>query len=332
MLGAKLHIILLFCLCTLHASAQKDITGTWEGSLGRDQFLQLNIIQNGDKICGYTYDHIRLKPRDHCKAYFDGRFDKRQNKWIIQGTAFIENSGSHTLMKLSLAVRFSKRRDVMTGASINPSSAFSFFFREEDGSFQLTSNDDSVYLRRVSNKPSQVLPHMQECYQKKYQTFNNTKPADTPVTAKKDTVVTVKKDTVVKIIPPPVIKPDTATKTITQLPKRKNKEQSRIEVNVKSITLNVYDNAIVDGDTVSIFYNGKLLLSRQRLSEKPIVINLELDEKQTRHEVTLVAENLGGIPPNTALIVVYAGNKRHELFSSASLEENAVLVFDYVPK
>jgi hypothetical protein len=332
MFVSRLHIILMFCLCSIHASAQKDITGTWEGSLGRDQFLQINIIQNGDKICGFTYDHIKLNRRDYCKAYFDGRFDKKQNRWIIQGTAFIENSGSHTLMKLSLAARFSKRRDVMEGLCINPPPAFSFFFRDEDGSFSLKSNDDSVYLRRVSNKPSQVLPHMEECYQKKYQTFSNNKPADTSVTAKKDSIATVKKDTVAKIIQPPVVKPDTAAKTITKLPQRKNREQSRIEVNVKSITLNVYDNAVIDGDTVSIFYNGKLLLSRQRLSEKPIVINLELDEKQTRHEVTLVAENLGGIPPNTALIVVYAGNKRHELFSSASLEENAVLVFDYVPK
>ncbi|HNA00676.1 MAG TPA: hypothetical protein PLN49_07430, partial [Ferruginibacter sp.] len=58
---------------------------------------------------------------------------------------------------------------------------------------------------------------------------------------------------------------------------------------------------------------------------------IDLDEKQERHEITMVAENLGSIPPNTALIVVYAGNKRYELFSSASLEENAVLVFEYKP-
>jgi len=117
-----------------------------------------------------------------------------------------------------------------------------------------------------------------------------------------------------------------------ELVKRKNSEQSHLEVNVKTITLNVYDNAVVDGDTISVFYNGKLLLSHQRLSEKPIVINLTLDEKQTRHELVLFAENLGSIPPNTALIVIYAGDKRYELFSSASLEENAVLVFDYKPK
>jgi hypothetical protein len=94
----------------------------------------------------------------------------------------------------------------------------------------------------------------------------------------------------------------------------------------------VYDNAIMDGDTVSILYNGKLLLSHQLLSEKAIEINLVLDEKKTRHEITLFAENLGSIPPNTALVVITAGDKRYELFASASLEENAVLVFDYRPK
>ncbi len=75
-----------------------------------------------------------------------------------------------------------------------------------------------------------------------------------------------------------------------------------------------------------------MLLSHQLLSEKAIEINLELNDRQTRHEITLFAENLGSIPPNTALIVITAGEKRYELFASASLQENAVLVFDYRPK
>jgi hypothetical protein len=88
----------------------------------------------------------------------------------------------------------------------------------------------------------------------------------------------------------------------------------------------------MDGDTVSILYNGKMLLTHQLLSEKGIELNIELDEKQTSHEITLFAENLGSIPPNTALIVITAGTRRYELFASASLEENAVLVFEYKPK
>ncbi len=322
--GTKRYLIILFLsLQALNAQSQ-DITGTWEGKLGNDQFLQLNIIQNGDKICGYTWDFVKADQRSYCKAYFEGRYDKRQDKWLIEGTSFIENSGTHTLMKLSLTSRFFKRGAVLEGLCINPPSVFSFFFRDENTPFFQKNDDDTVYLRKVAARPAQVLPGMNDCYLKKYQTFNNSKQPDTTATGKKDTVAAA---------PPPVVIPkDTVTKTPNPFSKRKNTEQSHIEVNVKSITLNVYDNAIVDGDTVSIFYNGKLLLSHQRLSEKPIVLNLELDEQQTRHEIILFAENLGGIPPNTALIVVLAGDKRYELFSSASLEENAVLVFDYVPK
>ncbi len=318
-------ILLLFFIATVDLQAQKNITGTWEGDLGNDQFLQLNIIQNGDYICGYSWDFIKKDQRDHCRAYFEGHYNKKQGQWFIEGSTFIENSGTHRLMRLSLTSYFSKRGDVLEGLSINPPSVFSFFFRDEDDSTSYRrSNDDIVYLKKVSSKPYQVLPGMNDCYQKNKQVLNKNKKSDSLIVKKKDTI---------PLLPPLIIIPnDSVSKIPKQLTKRKNKEQSHLEVNVKMITLNVYDNAVIDGDTVSIFYNGKLLLSHQRLSEKPIVINLELDEKQTRHEITLFAENLGGIPPNTALVLVYAGNKRYELFSSASLEENAVLVFDYKPK
>ena len=73
----------------------------------------------------------------------------------------------------------------------------------------------------------------------------------------------------------------------------------------------MYDNGEIDNDTVSIFYNKKLLISHKRLSDKPIELNIELDENTTIHEITLYADNLGSIPPNTALVVVTAGN-RHQ--------------------
>ena len=117
----------------------------------------------------------------------------------------------------------------------------------------------------------------------------------------------------------------------TLMLKRKNIEQGYVVVNTKKITLSLYDNAVVDDDTVSIFLNGKLLLSHQRVSEKPIVLTIELDEQVSKNEITLFAENMGSITPNTALVIINAGNKRYELFSKASLETNAVLVLQYQP-
>ena len=113
---------------------------------------------------------------------------------------------------------------------------------------------------------------------------------------------------------------------------RKNSIFSRIPVSVKDITISIYDNATVDGDSISVFYNNQLLVNKQPLTEKAITVNLVLDEKAVQHEIVLFANNLGSIPPNTALIVVNAGDKRYELHSSASLTENAVLLFEYKPK
>jgi hypothetical protein len=114
-----------------------------------------------------------------------------------------------------------------------------------------------------------------------------------------------------------------------QMMKRKNSEAGRITLHTKKITLNIYDNGTIDGDSVSIFFNGKLLLSHQLVSEKPITLNLELDENLVKNEIILFAENLGSISPNTALIVVNAGDKRYELLSNADLGKNAVLVIEY---
>lgn len=111
--------------------------------------------------------------------------------------------------------------------------------------------------------------------------------------------------------------------------KRKNAEAGRITVHTKKISLSIYDNGVTDGDSVSIFFNGKLLMSHQLVSEKPIVLELELDEKLEKNEIVLFAENLGNISPNTALVVVNSGTKRYELFSSANLEKNAVLTIEY---
>lgn len=116
-----------------------------------------------------------------------------------------------------------------------------------------------------------------------------------------------------------------------QMIKRQNEAQGSITVNTKQIRIELYDNGINDGDTVSIFLNGKLLLSHQRITEKPITLDVALDEKVAANELVLFAENLGSIAPNTALVIVSAGKNRYDLFSSADLQKNALLQIIYRP-
>jgi len=83
MTSFRYHITLFsFLLFVNTSTAQMDLTGTWEGIMGRrsqtkiEQFLQINIIQQGDKMCGYTYDTVIRKKGDHCKALFEADADQ----------------------------------------------------------------------------------------------------------------------------------------------------------------------------------------------------------------------------------------------------------------
>lgn len=87
----------------------------------------------------------------------------------------------------------------------------------------------------------------------------------------------------------------------------------------------MYDNGQIDGDTISLYLNGKLMVSRQRLSTTPITLNLNIEEDQ--NELVMYAENLGTIPPNTALMVVTVGDKRIEVNISSSEQTNGAVRF-----
>lgn len=44
---------------------------------------------------------------------------------------------------------------------------------------------------------------------------------------------------------------------------------------------------------------------------------------QPPHELVMVANNLGSIPPNTSLMIITANDKRYEVFISSSEQKNA---------
>lgn len=332
MKARSVYLFFLFSLYSVNKLQSQNLNGTWEGRMSQE-FLQINIVQKNDELCGYTYDHFYLDNRNYCKAYFKGHYDNKQQAWLLSGISFIENSGTHVLMNIKLWNVAGDENSLE--ASVGIKSGIGFILT--------LGSKESVELKRVSKYTVKLPNNMPPCFPDEKRS-TEPDPRDKKQTAPEVIKVLPKKP--VDSIPPPpviVIKPvDTPrapvvikNDTSQQLQKmivRKNTTISRIPVSVKNITLNVYDNATVDGDSVTIFYNGKILVNKQRLSEKPIVINLELDEKAPLHEITMFAENLGSIPPNTALIVVTAGDKRYELHSSTNLAENAVLIFEYKPK
>lgn len=343
-------IFFIFFLASISSRAQ-NITGTWEGYMD-GEYLLVSVEQKGSELCGYTYDYELKNKASHCIAAYVGRYDREREVWYTSGRTFLENSGSHVFMRIVMW------RDPNLGknslkAVVYTGSAGAFF----------GMGGDEIVLTKKSSRPRR-LPGQPECFPPppKRSTPSPERPAPKPVVPPATTPKprpTVPKPVTPKPVPVPVkpVQPKPAPKTpartdtvrkilppaassvkakpeelLRKMNERKQQQQSRLEVNVKRINLKVYDNGVVDNDTVSIFYNGKLLVSHQRLSEQAFELNIDLDDNTTEHTITMFAENLGGIPPNTAVIVVTAGDKRYELRSKASLEENAVLVFDYRPK
>lgn len=147
-----------------------------------------------------------------------------------------------------------------------------------------------------------------------------------------------------KIEKAPVINPkaDTASKTISVVKQpqklltstplvlrtRENALFKRIETEVGEIKIDLYDNGEIDGDTVSIYHNNTLIRSHMRLSQKPISITIDLSTAESHHEIIMVAENLGSIPPNTSVMIVTTVNNRYQVFISSSEQKNAKIVFD----
>jgi len=100
-----------------------------------------------------------------------------------------------------------------------------------------------------------------------------------------------------------------------------------IELDVPQFKVELYDNGQVDGDTVSLFFNNRLMVAQKRLSTTPISLDLVLDRNKPDNELVMYAENLGSIPPNTALMVVTARDKRYEVNITSTEDVNGAVRF-----
>jgi hypothetical protein len=114
-----------------------------------------------------------------------------------------------------------------------------------------------------------------------------------------------------------------------KLEQRKNELVKEIFVDTGNIRLDFSDNGQIDGDTISVYVNNFPIVSNMMLTAKPITTYVRIDLKRTFQEVIMVGENLGSIPPNTALMIVTAGEKRYQLYLTSDDNKNALVRFIY---
>ena len=117
--------------------------------------------------------------------------------------------------------------------------------------------------------------------------------------------------------------------TLSRIKESAFKEIPEIEVDTGQLRLDFYDNGTVDGDSITVRVNKNIVLSHQKLSAKPVTLFFNIDLENTFQEIEMVAENLGSIPPNTALLIITAGEKRYRLFLSSTETKSARVRFVY---
>lgn len=173
----------------------------------------------------------------------------------------------------------------------------------------ITNHDDERYLN--SEKGQQELAECIARAVKRYkEQLENSKPTNGNATAVKEEEKKVLEEAAVE-------KYSQRTKNVLK----------KITVSQPTFKVDLYDDGDIDGDIVTVYYNGKLLVGNKKLTEKPLSFNLTTDPSKAENELVIYAENEGDIPPNTALMIVTEGANRTEVRISSDTKKNGVVIF-----
>ncbi len=118
-----------------------------------------------------------------------------------------------------------------------------------------------------------------------------------------------------------------ATKGPLKITERKIQRISEIFFSGDSLQLSFFDNGTVDGDTVSMVLNGKMIAEKIKLTTNAfrITIPARIDQNDSMMLV-MHAESLGLIPPNTGLLIIQDGATRHEIRFEGDLQRSSAIV------
>lgn len=103
----------------------------------------------------------------------------------------------------------------------------------------------------------------------------------------------------------------------------KEGENTSVFWNSNRLTMDIWDAGKEDGDIISIYVEGKLILDKFLISHQRERISIDLNKKIT--EIKIVAENVGEIPPNTANIILFDKNKEIDLFTDLHHKKSTVI-------
>jgi hypothetical protein len=358
--------LVLTALLPLNGFSQ-DLTGIWRGwfvtESGEQYKYELQIDQNKtNRISGVSYSY--LDTRFYGKATLSGNFTKSSNSALIQEIKTVEvkmsggsiacimkcqfiysKSGKEEFLEGSFTSKYEKSDPLMgvqRGGNCGGGNVYlrkvptSDFYVEPFLRNKETEKKDTTTKRVATTKPQTKL---QTKPQSRTTVTNKTTSSKPPVsknqTVKTQTVTEPKRDSIKRNTNPVVVdKPKEVPKiSVPETTRsRENELVKTVIVNNEEISVRLYDNGEIDGDTISVYLDGKPIVSNKGLSTIPITVTLKIDENSPEHVLVMVAENLGRIPPNTSLMIVQDGDKRYQVSITSTEQKNAMVRFRYQKK
>lgn len=309
----RVIIILLFSISILNGFGQ-GIKGSWYGSadvlLGgshNNYLVELDLKQEGTEVKGVISYYFK---QTFQSFYVKGTYNATKREITIKDLPITyfrasSNNGVECIMDLKAIVTASR-------VSTNIKGVFT-----TQGKYKYTCPDiafDFVYGEQL-NTDSLI---------DKFSPITKIwKPTE------EDVVVNPQEDrtpdSVDLKVKEPTFQELEARKIQLEFNKRTEVVTKELLVDSDSLRLTFYDNGIVDGDSISVFYNKEPMATHQSLTERGIIYYVVLDSSKPYSEISMFAENLGTIAPNTALMVITDGINRYEVFLSSSLTQNSTV-------
>ncbi|HEX2533353.1 MAG TPA: hypothetical protein VHK69_06440 [Chitinophagaceae bacterium] len=332
MLPFRRPLLLALFLCTASLLQAQQVTGVWKGKLDKRR-VEVKLVQKGDSLTGtsYYYETAGSYRRYSVKGYFDPEtnavvwWDDQlleekglrltgPGKTALLSTADFNCPGGGEMYLDGEAAPKEGPEDKRGPAHLTKTGRSSF---PDEWDYVIDNWTSGTSDPEIIDSVALVAFRPQE---------PRSQPAPEPRRERPRPGMVA-----IPSLPEPERRPEPAVTVTPSLEQkftvRRKEFKLRIPVAGDSLEFRFYDNAQVDGDSISLFLNGRMVFTHIRLTAQAYTIKIPAADLRTGdNELVMVAENLGSIPPNTSYMVALSGKQRYEARLSSTEETSAMIV------
>jgi len=340
------RLLILLCLLIPVWGFSQNLSGIWKGffstGFGNDKQYykyEAQIVLDGQAVSGVAYSY--LNKTFYGKSQLGGAYNATAKKLEANETKLVSfsNSNSSNVCLMHSKLSYFKRgtKDILEGtfSSVN----------------SVTGADCSsgyVYLEKSTNSDFYAEPFLAKGKKKNIAPPKNSavvknnkpKPFNTIISSPKTAIAeTPKSESMVTSTMGNNNNlsevPNAAIASFSNIPDnfqhRKNKLVKTIVTHTPEVDIDFYDNGEIDDDSITVYHNLRPIIEHGRLSRQPIDYGFDASDSNRLQSFIIVADNLGKIPPNSALMVIYTNHQRYEVFIESDLKNNGEVRIVYEP-